>query len=111
MAKSLTEIIEKLRNETHTPGELTEYHLWLSGEYAFWAGQLEEILKRKPQVWLSIRKQEEVKSDSRADKEYEKTEDGQNEIILKFRLKTMTKLMSAIRTRLEIVREEARNQF
>lgn len=102
------EAIEKLK-DVSSPGELAELRQWFSGEYAFIAGQLEDILLLKPQKWLETR--EKVKSDTQAEREWQATVEGKNELIWRLRLKAIEKAMSAIKTRLEIISGESRNQF
>lgn len=108
---TIESIAEKLRTGRYAPTEYSEMRMTLAGEYAFWAGQYEDILKRKPNVWLAIRRNPECKSDARADREYELTEDGMNEIVIRLKLKTVEKLMSAIKTQLEVMSNEARNNY
>jgi DNA-binding PadR family transcriptional regulator len=109
---TLNELSEKLKNrEYQTPGELSEVRLELAGWFSLIAGQLEEVLKRKPAEWLKIRDREDIKSDTRADRIYELTQDGRDEILYRLELKRITVLMSGLRTRLEILSQEAKNTF
>lgn len=68
----------------------------LSGYYSFYSQQLEEILMRKPNMWLYLRKSH--KSDKATDRAYEMTEDGLNELGLTMRMKRLEKMMSALKT-------------
>jgi hypothetical protein len=105
----LNAITLELRDSQLPPGKLSEYLVQLAGEYAFISSRLEEILKVKPQVWLKLR--EESKSDTQADKKWESSQDGLQEIIYKLQLKSIEKQLSSIKTRLHIYEMEARNQF
>lgn len=80
-----------------------------AGYYARLSEQLEEILSRRPQVWQKLR--EGTKSDKAADRAYEGTESGIEEMKLRLRLKSLEKQMSASRSMLEVLSGEARNQF
>lgn len=106
---NLEEIITKLKEGGLSPGDLAELKTRLAAEFAFYAGQLEDILKRKPAQWIKLR--EFTKSDASADRQYELTEDGKGEIIYRLRLKVVEKLMSAISTRLRVAEGEIRAQF
>jgi len=105
------EIVEKVRGTGLAPDELGRAKEFLSGEYAFVAARLEEVLKSKQSVWDRIRNSEGVKSDTQAERKYGMTEDGRDEIIYRLRLKAIEKLMSSISSRLRILEGEARNQF
>jgi hypothetical protein len=92
-----------------TPKSLAEKHMKLAGEYAHTSGLLEDILKRKPALWLSLR--ENATSDKAADRAYEATEDGINETGLRLRLKAIEKQIGAIKSMLSVMEGEARSQF
>jgi hypothetical protein len=68
----------------------------LAGYYSFYSQQLEDILMRKPSLWLHLRQQH--KSDKATDRAYELTEDGLNELGLSMRMKRIEKMMSALKT-------------
>lgn len=88
---------------------LAESRLELSSLYSYFSGQLEQILFCKPKVWLTIR--ENTKSDSSAEKQWQQTEDGQKETIYRYRLKRIEKMMSSMRTMIQILSDESRNQM
>lgn len=85
--------------------------LWLSGEYAYTSSKLEKILVDKPARWLTMRSQEGINSDKQADRMWDCTRDGMDEIAFRMQLKSMEKLMSTIKTRLEVSLGEARTQW
>lgn len=94
-----------------SPGELSELNLQLAGYYGLNATELDELLARKAESWIKIRSQEGVKSDAQADRLWEQTADGQRERRLKLQQKTIEKLMSAVKTRIQVMTEEARNTY
>jgi hypothetical protein len=105
-----SDTVDLLRtNEALSPGDLAQMRQFLAGEYAFIAGQLQDIVMRKPDVWRLFR--EKTTSDKQADRMYEATEDGKLEAVYRLKCKAIEKLMSAIKTRLEIASGEARNQY
>ncbi len=79
----------------------------LAGEYAWVAQQLSEILSKKSAIWLEMRKNH--KSDTSCEREYQTTSDGIKEIQLKLTEKSITKMMSALRSIVRICEQEARN--
>lgn len=108
--KKIEEIIEELRTDApFTPQILAEYRSRLAAEYSFVAEQLEKILVRKPLVWDELRGK--VTSDAQADRAWERTEDGRNEIGYRLRLKSFERLSSALKSRIEVMQGEARGQF
>jgi len=91
------------------PTLCADYLSRLSGEYSFWAGQLEDIEVRKPTTWLSLR--EKNKSDKSTDRDYERTEDGINQIGIEIKLKRIATLMSGLRTLIRVAEGQAKNNY
>ena len=108
---NLEETINRIREETVPPGELADMKLQLAAEYSHISGKLEQILRIKPDVWMEIRKREDVGSDKGADRIWEATEAGKDEMTYRLQLKKIEKVMSAIGTRLKIYEQESRNNF
>jgi hypothetical protein len=109
---TLESISEQLKNSDAVyPDELSTMRVWLAGEYAYLSNQLIGILMKKPEAWKQIRYNGEVKSDTAAERIWQATEDGLQETILRMKLRTIDKLSSAIKTRLEVLSGEARNQY
>ena len=102
--------IEQAQSEA-SPSELSKTRVWLAGRYAYLNGLVTEILKKKPFVWDKIRNSEGVGSDTQADRKWQMTEDGQNEIQYLRELKSCEKLMSAISSRIKIAEGEAHGQY
>jgi hypothetical protein len=90
-----------------TPHELAERRLQLAAEYARDSELLGEILSRRPALWQTIR--ETVKSDKASDRAYEATQDGIALMRLQLKMKANEKKMSAAKTMLEVLNNEARN--
>ena len=109
---SITDIVKKIRKEeVITPGDLANYRLRLAAEYSFLSEQLREILKKKPEIWIEIRQREEVNSDKIADRIWETTKLGKDEMSLRLELKSIDKLMSSINSRLRTYENESRNNY
>jgi len=96
MNQSISSIQEQLKTGKFSPTQAVEARIVLAGYYAWTSEQLEDILIRKPATWSKIR--EGCKSDKQADRLYEETQDGINEIGLSMRLKRYEKMMSALKT-------------
>jgi len=92
-----------------SPHELADKKFELTGEYSFFAGQLEDILVRKPAVWNA--KRSDFKSDAACDRWWEATEDGINETGLRIRMKRIEKEISAINSLLRVAEGEAKNEY
>jgi hypothetical protein len=111
-AMTIESIAQQLKtSDAIYPPELSEMRAWLAGEYAYINSQLIGVLMKKPEKWKEIRYSGEVKSDTAAERIWQATEDGLQETILRMKLKTIDKLSSAIKSRMEVLMGEARNQF
>ena len=92
---------------TTAPGELAELRVTIASYYAYMSSLLEDVLvNKKPTLWLELR--EKCTSDNQADNHWARSADGVNETKYRLRLKAMEKLMSAIKTRLDIAQGEMR---
>ena len=78
------------------PHIASEHRNKLAGQYSFLSGILGDILARKPKTWLLLR--ESCKSDSQADRKYEMTDDGINEIGIRLQIKAVEKMLSSFKT-------------
>lgn len=107
MNQELVQIQEALQVGNIPPHVLAEYKVKLAGWYSHYAGQLEEIMARRPSVWNELRKP--LKSDKSADRAYESTEDGIQLMRLTMTLKKLDKMTSAISSLLRLKELEARN--
>lgn len=99
------EIEDALREGFQAEADI--YAAWrsrLSAEWAFYAGQYEEILKKKPNIWLKLRKN--TKSDASAQKEWEASEMGINEMVIKLRMKRLEKNISSLRQLIETAQRD-----
>lgn len=88
---------------------LSRCRLVLAGEYAFRSTELIEILREKPAIVDKLR--ELVKSDTAAERKWGKTEKGIREMEITRTLKLIDKVSSAVRSRIDILRGEAQNNY
>jgi hypothetical protein len=91
------------------PGRLADYRVFLAALYSLRAAEMQTILAVKPGKWLDIRG--EKNSDKATDREWQATEEGQRETQLKWELRRIERLSSAIATKLRVMEGEARNQY
>jgi len=105
-------IAERLKNVAKRkiyPEEAVEMHAQLAGLYAFYSETLEDILLSKPQNWARLR--EKHKSDKSTDLEWYATENGKNERGITMRLKSITKMMSALKSIITNASTEMNNKI
>lgn len=109
MRLSLEYIEQQLAGDQVVPGLLADYRIYLAALYSLRAGEMQKILATRPRAWLAIR--EHKNSDKAADREWQATDEGQRETQLKWELKRITSLSSAINSKLQVARDESRNQY
>jgi hypothetical protein len=104
---SLEHIEAELTDTQLAPGTLADFRVYLAALYSLRAAEMQDILSRKPSAWLALR--EHKTSDKSADREWHATKDGSRETQLKWELRRVERLSSAIATKLRIMEQEARN--
>jgi hypothetical protein len=107
MQLTLEHIEQSMAGEGLVPGHLADYRVYLAALYSLRAAEMQEILAVKPGMWLDIRG--EKNSDKATDREWQATKEGQRETHLKWELRRIDKLSSALATKLRIMEVEARN--
>lgn len=91
------------------PHELSEKLLSKSEEYSRYSGEYASHIKLQALYFNTFRS--EHKSDNATQKAFDATEDGVRMTILKLKLKALEKEMSALRTHLRLLENEARNLY
>jgi hypothetical protein len=109
MKLSLEHIEQEMAEAQLAPGKLADFRVFLAALYSLRASEMQDILTRKPTAWLAIRHYKT--SDKSADREWQATETGIREMQLKWELRRIERLSSAIATKLRIMEGEARNQY
>jgi hypothetical protein len=109
MQLSIERIEKAAAAEGLSPRSLAEYRLYLAALYSLRAADMQKILAVKPGKWLDIRG--EKNSDKATDREWQATPEGQRETHLKWELRRIDKLTSAIATKLRVMEGEARSLF
>lgn len=108
---TLPEVIEISQSSVATPHELANARAWLGGHYAYLSGQLWEVLNIKPEHWNAIRFRGDIKSDTAAEREWQATTAGKLETKLRMEMKVSERLMSSLKTKLEIAQGESHNSY
>ena len=103
------EAIEKELETSPTPGRLADIRVLLSAKYAYATNEYEKVLMAKPSIWGEMRLNH--KSDTATEREWEGTPEGQAEMHWKFQIKKIERMMSAIKTLIEVKTGEARNLY
>lgn len=93
----------------NTPHLLAEERLQLSADYQKLSDEYADILRFKPAKWILIR--QNVKSDMQAEREWQRSAEGNREQIIKIQLKALEKKMSGIRSYLDVLNGESRNMY
>jgi hypothetical protein len=107
MQLTLEHIEQEMAGDTLVPGRLADYRVFLAALYSLRATEMQQILAVKPAIWLDIRA--DKNSDKATDREWHATEKGQRETQLKWELRRIDKLSSALASKLRIMEAEARN--
>lgn len=92
-----------------TPSQLSDTLMSQSAEFSSLSDQLAEVLKVKPSKWIEIRAT--VESDTRAERVWSATSEGIAETVIRLKLKALLSSMSAIKTRLRTLSDEAKNLY
>jgi len=92
-----------------TPGRLAELRVVLSAKYAAATNNYEAVLVQKPALWNAVRGN--FKSDTACERSWEATELGIAERHWKFQIRKIERMMSAIKTLIEVKTGEARNMY
>jgi hypothetical protein len=109
MQLTIERIEQEMGGDSLSPRQLADFRIFLGALYSLRAGEMQKILAIKPGVWLAYR--EGTKSDKAADREWQATEEGKRETQVKWELKRIERLSSAIATKLRVMEGEARNQY
>lgn len=92
-----------------TPRQLAEERIGLAEEYSRYSGMFAELIKKRAEHYKQER--EKHKSDTACERDWERTEDGVQMTIIKLKLKTIEKKLSAANTMLRLLENESRNLY
>lgn len=92
-----------------TPRDLTDQRHQIAQEYAADCERMGHLESLYAGEWLELRKA--AKTDREADKMWDASELGREMSVLKWKLKGMDKLLSAIAAKIRVLEGEGRAQF
>lgn len=92
-----------------TPHEMSEKRLSLAEEYSRYSGEYAKLVKIQADHFNTFRG--EFKSDNACQKSFDVTPEGVQMVILKMKLKSIEKTMSALNTHLRLLENEAHNIY
>ena len=91
------------------PHQLAEARIGLSEEYSRYSGEYAKLVKRQAEHFKAMR--DKFKSDKATDRDFDLTDDGVAMTIIKLKLKSIEKTMSAYGTYLRLKENEAKNLY
>lgn len=91
------------------PRDIADERIKLAYEYGVLGERLVEIKKIKAVKWLELRV--ENKSDTQTDMSWDRTELGIEEMEIRAKMKSKEFKMSALKTQLDVMNNEVRNQW
>lgn len=94
---------------TKTPRELAQERLDLAYQHAKLGERLVKLKEIKAKTWQNLR--EESKSAAEADRKWEATDEGIEEIKIKLSMRSKELKMTAIKTYIDVLNTEAYNQY
>lgn len=94
---------------TKTPHELAEENMVLSEEYSRYSGMLADYIKKEAEFWEEHKL--EYKSDTATQRAFDRTEDGTRMSVIRLKLKSIMRTMSANKTMIEVATNEARGLY
>jgi len=92
-----------------SPHQLAEERIGMAEEYSRYSGLYAEMIKHRAEHYKNHR--HNFKSDTAVQREWEMTEKGVQMEIIKMKLKTIEKKMSATATMLRLLENEAKNIY
>ena len=92
-----------------SPHQLAEERMGMAEEYSRYSGLFAEMIKFRAEHYQKHR--EKFKSDIACERDWEMTEQGVQMTIIKLKLKSIEKKMSASNTMLRLLENEAKNLY
>lgn len=92
-----------------TPHQIAEERVGMAEEYSRYSGEFAQLIKLQAQFFKENR--DKHKSDTATQRAFELTEEGVRMTIIKLKLKSIEKQMSASNTMLRLLENEAKNLY
>lgn len=110
--KTLKQYVKEIEANKENPGALSEIGVQLSADYMACADAIIPIKLKKAVEWTKIKRSEEKPlSDTLTEMLWMQTQDGQDEIKLKYRMKSLEKALASIKGHIYIKNQESYNQY
>ena len=109
MTYALEQIQADMLRGNLTPGEVSDFRVYLAALYSLREGQHDLIRAKEPERWLIIR--ENCNSDAAATRKWFTTDLGKKDRQLTSEKRRIDKLIQALSTKWKALEGEARNQF
>jgi hypothetical protein len=95
------------------PHDLSKLYIEIAADYGFFSSLLIGIKEKKTQEWVDIKKSggEKLLSDKYTDMMYKLTDNGKYEQLIEIKMKSMEKMMSALKNYQYTLNQESRNQY
>ena len=94
---------------TKNPNQLAEELMNLSEQYSRYSGELAKLTKAEGEYYKATRPN--VKSDTAVARQFQTTEEGINMAVVKLKLKSLEKQMSATKVFIEVATNMARGLY
>jgi hypothetical protein len=92
-----------------TPHQISDKRLEMAEEYSRFSGEMAKLLIKQAE-WFN-KNRASYKSDTATQRAYDVTEDGVTLTVLKLKLKSIEKTMSAYNTHLRLLENESKNLY
>jgi hypothetical protein len=94
---------------TLTPHQISDARIGLAEEYSKYCGQLADLMKKQAEHFNTYRN--DFKSDKATERAFDATDDGVKMAIIKLKLKSIEKTLSAYNSHLRLLENEAKNLY
>lgn len=92
-----------------TPHQLADERIGLANEYSRYSGMFAELIKKRAEHFKLERSN--YNSDTATERAWERTQDGTQMSIIKLKLKSIEKQLSATNTMLRLMENEAKSLY
>jgi hypothetical protein len=107
--KTLTQFAEEIYKHKNNPSVLAELHIELATKFAYLSEIMKDLQIKKAMFWQIKFEPEKPLSDTYIEAKWRVEEEGQKELKLKYEMKALEKLMSAIKSSIVVNSLEAKN--
>lgn len=110
--KTIKEFAEAIQENKNLPTKLNDLNLEMAAKYGMMSEIAKELQLEKAEFTTNLKfSQEKPLSDSFVNQKWLTTEGGKKEIRLKYEMRALEKMMSAIKSSIVVASYEARNEM